>query len=175
MQASTKKRRNRWLELIAAYKLLQSLLLTAVGVGALRLVGQDLGDLLTNLAQEIKVNTEGRLVSFLLEQAAYVDDRMLRNFSIFVFCYAAVGLVEGVGLMLEKRWAEYLTAILTGSFLPLEIMELMHRVTVFRAGLFAVNLAVLGYLVLHLHAGLKREGASGEEDTADNEKQDSAG
>lgn len=174
VQASTKKRRNRWLELIAAYKLLQSLLLAAVGVGALRLVGQDLGDLLTNLAQEIRVNTEGRLVSFLLEQASLVDDHMLRRFSIFVFCYAVVGLVEGVGLMLEKRWAEYLTAIITGSFLPLEILELMRRVTTFRVGLFAVNLAVLIYLVLHLHAGLKGNRAEAGEDTADNENVDSS-
>ena len=146
----------------------------AVVVGALRLVGQDLGDLLTNLAQEIRVNTEGRLVSFLLEQASLVDDHMLRRFSIFVFCYAVVGLVEGVGLMLEKRWAEYLTAIITGSFLPLEILELMRRVTAFRVGLFVVNLAVLIYLVLHLHAGLKGNRAEAGEDTADNENVDSS-
>ena len=45
-----KKSRNRWLELIATYKLLQALLLVAVGVGALRLIHKDLADMLTNLA-----------------------------------------------------------------------------------------------------------------------------
>ena len=52
--------------------------------------------------------------------------------------------------MLEKVWAEYFTAIITASFLPLEIFELMHRVTWFRIGLLIVNLAVLAYLVSHL-------------------------
>jgi uncharacterized membrane protein (DUF2068 family) len=145
-----RKRRNRWLELIAVYKLLQAMLLVSVGVGALRLLGKDVEDVLSNLAQELHYHTEGRLVSFLLDQASLVDDRMLRRISFFVFCYAALGLIEGIGLMLEKVWAEYFTAIITASFLPLEIIEVVHRVTWFRVSLFVANLAVLVYLVAHL-------------------------
>lgn len=145
-----KKKRNRWLELIAAYKLLQAILLVSVGVGALKLLGKDVGDLLNNVALQLRFNTEGRLVGFLLEKAALVDDHMLKRISLFLFCYATLGLIEGVGLMLEKVWAEYFTAIITASFLPLEIHELMVRVTWFRVGLFVVNLAVLAYLVFHL-------------------------
>jgi len=147
---SNKKKRNRWLELIAAYKLLQAALLISVGVGALKLLHKDVADLLTNLADKWSIDAEGRLVHFLLNKAALVDDHMLRRISTFLFCYAALGLIEGVGLMLEKVWAEYFTAIITASFLPLEIFELTHRVTSFRVGLFVVNLAVLAYLVWHL-------------------------
>jgi uncharacterized membrane protein (DUF2068 family) len=142
-----KKRRNRWLELIAAYKLFQAFLLTSVGFGALRLLHHDVADLLNRLADQLRVNTEGRMISFLLNRSELVDDRMLKRISIFVFCYAALGLVEGIGLMLEKVWAEYFTALITASFLPFEIIELFHRVTWIRVGLFAVNLAVLAYLV----------------------------
>ncbi len=144
------KKRNRWLELIAVYKLLQAALLVSVGFGALRLVGKDLADILQNVAHNLSMNPEGRLVRFLLEKADLVDDHMLRRISIFLFCYAALGLVEGIGLMLEKVWAEYFTALITASFLPLEIFELWHRITWFRVGLFVVNLAVLAYLVGHL-------------------------
>ncbi len=144
------KGRNRWLELIATYKLLQSLLLVSVGVGALRLLHKDIADLLTNLALGLRFDPEGRLVSFLLDKAAYLDDQKLRQISMFLFSYAAVSILEGIGLMYEKVWAEYLTAIITASFLPLEIIELVHRITWFRVGLFVVNLAVLAYLVIHL-------------------------
>jgi uncharacterized membrane protein (DUF2068 family) len=143
-------KRNRWLELIATYKLLQSLLLVAAGVGALRLLHKDIADLLTNLAMQLRFDPEGRLVSFLLDKASLVDDHMLWRISIFMFCYAALGIIEGIGLLYEKVWAEYLTSIITASFLPLEIFELIHRVTWFRVGLFVVNLAVLAYLVSHL-------------------------
>jgi uncharacterized membrane protein (DUF2068 family) len=144
------RKRNRWLELIAAYKLLQAALLISVGVGALKLLHKDVADLLTNLVDKWSFDSEGRLVRFLLVKAALVDDHMLRRISIFLFCYAALGLIEGLGLMFEKVWAEYFTALITASFLPLEIFELVHRVTWFRVGLFVVNLAVLAYLVGHL-------------------------
>src|SRR5262249_49815632 len=46
--------------------------------------------------------------------------------------YCLVEGVEAVGLWMEKRWAEYLTAIATAGFLPFEIRELIARVTVLR-------------------------------------------
>ena len=61
--------------------------------------------------------------------------------------YAVVEGVEAVGLWLERRWAEYLTAIATAGFLPFEIHELMKRVTVLRITALVVNLAILVYLV----------------------------
>lgn len=146
----TQKKRNRWLELIALYKLLQAALLVSVAVGALKLLHKDVADVLGNLAAALRMNTEGRIVSFLLERASLLDDHRLRQISIFLFIYAGLGLLEGLGLMLEKIWAEYLTAVLTASFLPLEIFELSHRVTPIRVALLVVNLAVLAYLVFHL-------------------------
>lgn len=145
-----RKKRNRWLELIAVYKLLQAALLVSIGVGALKLLHKDAADVLTNIAQNLRMNPEGRLVGFLLDKASLLDDHRLRQISLFLFGYAALGVLEGVGLMLEKVWAEYFTSIITASFLPLEIFELMHRVTWFRVALLVANLAVLAYLVSHL-------------------------
>lgn len=56
--------------------------------------------------------------------------------------------VEGVGLWLAKRWAEYLTVVATAAFLPLEIHELLDRVTVTRVVAFLVNVAAVVYLVV---------------------------
>lgn len=145
-----RKKRNRWLELIALYKLLQAALLVSVGVGALKLLHKDVADVLTNMAMALHQNPEGHLIGFLLDKATLVDDHMLRRISIFLFGYAALGLLEGIGLMMEKVWAEYFTSIITASFLPLEIFELTHRITWFRVGLLVLNLAVLAYLVSHL-------------------------
>lgn len=149
-KSRVKKRRNRWLELIAVYKLLQALLLVAVGFGALRLVGRNLEDILTRLAIAVHRDPEGRLVSFLIDKVSLLNDHRLRQIGIFMFLYAGLGLLEGIGLMLEKVWAEYLTALITASFLPIEIFEIIHRVTPIRIGLFLANLAVLAYLVAHL-------------------------
>ncbi len=146
----TRTKRNRWLELIALYKLLQAALLVSVGVGVLKLLHKDVADVLSHVARELRMNPEGHLVGFLLEKSALLDDHRLHQISLFLFGYAALGVIEGLGLMLEKVWAEYFTAFITASFLPIEIFEIIHRVTWFRVGLLVVNLAVLAYLVSHL-------------------------
>jgi uncharacterized membrane protein (DUF2068 family) len=140
-------RHNRWLILIAAFKLAQAALFIAIGVGALKLVGKDLGDLLSQLADHLRFNPESKLVNFLLERAAIVDDRMLRRIGEVGFIYAALDIAEGIGLYLEKIWGEYLTLIITGSFLPLEDYELVRRITLMRSSLFVINAMVFVYLV----------------------------
>jgi uncharacterized membrane protein (DUF2068 family) len=65
--------------------------------------------------------------------------------------YAVVEGTEAVGLWLERRWAEYLTAVATAGFLPFEIDELAKRVTVVKVSALVINLAVLAYLVWSKH------------------------
>jgi uncharacterized membrane protein (DUF2068 family) len=148
LQKATKAahRHNNGLVLIAIYKLLYSLLFIAIGVGALRLVGKDVGDILYRIASDLRFNPEGRIVNFILDRASILDDPMLRRIGFAAFCYAAIGIAEGIGLYLEKVWAEYLTLIITASFLPWEIMEVIHRHTIPRVALLVVNAAVLIYL-----------------------------
>jgi uncharacterized membrane protein (DUF2068 family) len=145
-KAAELKRHNRWLVLIALFKLAQALLFIAIGVGALRLVGKDLGDALYTLADRLRFNPESRLVNFVLEKAELVNDRMLRRISVAFFLYAALGLTEGIGLYLEKVWAEFFTLALTASFLPWELFEVVRRHTWPRMSLLAINVLVLLYL-----------------------------
>lgn len=76
--------------------------------------------------------------------------------------YCALEGTEAVGLWLERRWAEYLTAVATAGFLPLEIHELTRKVTVLRVGALVVNVAILVYLVWSKHLFGLRGGARAE-------------
>ena len=149
-RTTQRKQHNRWLILIAVFKLVQALLFIALGVGALRLVHKDLGDALGDaldaLARHLRFNPEGKLVSLLLEKASLVDDRMLRRIGAGSFLYAAVCMTEGIGLYLEKVWAEFFTLAITASFLPWEIYEIIRHATWHKVGLLAINMAVLLYL-----------------------------
>lgn len=138
---------NKWLILIALYKLIGALLFVAIGVGAMRLVGQDVDDVFSRVASDLHFNPEWRLVNFVLDKASLLNDPLLRRIGFGAFCYAGLGLLEAIGLYLEKVWGEYLTLIITASFLPLEIHELIRRLTWPRVGLFAANVLVLLYLV----------------------------
>ena len=147
MKSLSKPRHNRWLILIAAFKLSQALLFIAVGVGAFRLLHKDVGDLLTHLAEHLRFNPESRFVNFILDKSSLVTDRVLRRIGEVGFIYAGLDLIEGTGLYLEKVWAEYLTLVITASFLPWEIFEVLRRVTWIRAGLLVVNALVFFYLL----------------------------
>jgi uncharacterized membrane protein (DUF2068 family) len=71
---------------------------------------------------------------------------------LVTLAYAAVFAVEGVGLWLQKRWAEWLTVIITASLIPLEAWEIFYRPTVGKALILLANAAVVAYLVWHVRS-----------------------
>jgi uncharacterized membrane protein (DUF2068 family) len=46
------------------------------------------------------------------------------------FPYAGLFAIEGFGVLLRKRWAEYFTIVTPGGLIPLEIYELPQHFTV---------------------------------------------
>jgi len=147
--------------LIAAFKLGQALLFASIGVGALKLLHKDVGDVLERVAYHMRFNPESRIVNILLEKASLIDDRLLRRIGEVVFIYAGLDLVEGIGLYLEKTWAEYLTLLITASFLPWEVFEIIRRITLVRFSLLTVNVLVFLYLLKMVVARGKRTQESG--------------
>jgi uncharacterized membrane protein (DUF2068 family) len=142
-----KPKHNRWLILIAAFKLAQALLFVAAGLVSRHMIGKDLSEIILRFAHHLHFGPESRFIDFVLDRVSFVNDRLLRRFSIALFAYAALGITEGTGLYLEKAWGEYTTLIITASFLPWEVIEIFRRITPVRAGLLAINIAVLIYLI----------------------------
>jgi uncharacterized membrane protein (DUF2068 family) len=80
-----------------------------------------------------------------------------------VLVYAAIEAVEAVGLWFQKRWAEYLTFLVTASFLPLEVYELIHKFTPFKVFAFVINVAIVAYLLYAKRLFGLRGGAAADE------------
>jgi uncharacterized membrane protein (DUF2068 family) len=145
-QLAPHRHHNAWLIVIAAFKVAQALLFLVIGVGAVKLLHKDVGDVLAQLTDHLRFNPESRLVNFILDRAALIDDRLLRRIGEVGFIYAGLDLIEGIGLYFEKVWAEYLTLAITASFLPWEVIEVSRRVTPIRVGLLLINAVVFFYL-----------------------------
>jgi uncharacterized membrane protein (DUF2068 family) len=71
----------------------------------------------------------------------------LHLFAAVALLYAAIEGIEAIGLWRARRWAEYLTLLVTASLLPLEIYELAEHTTPFKVIAFVINLAVVIYLL----------------------------
>lgn len=145
--------------LIAVFKLFKGFVLLVAGIAALRLLGRDVSDQLEAWADLFRVDPGNHYVHVLFNKVTALDARKLKEFSAGTFFYAGLLLTEGTGLLLHKRWAEYFTIIATASFLPLEIYEIVARVTVGKVILLLLNIAVVIYLVARLYVG--REDQSG--------------
>lgn len=147
----------RGLLLIGVFKLTKAVLSVALGVGALKLLHHDLGAVILRIADTLRIDPESHLIGLLMIKADLINPRDLRHFSMITFAYAVVCLVEGTGLVLEKRWAEYFTVTLTSLALPLECYELAREFTPLRLALLIVNLLVVAYLVWLLRRQLRKE------------------
>jgi uncharacterized membrane protein (DUF2068 family) len=78
---------------------------------------------------------------------------------ICVIIYAGLYVVEGVGLILEKKWAEWVVIVATVASLPVEIVDFVRRPSWMVLVLFLLNLLMAAYLAWRLHrqAAIKRE------------------
>ncbi len=138
---------DRGLMAIGIFKLLKSAFFFCIGIGAIKLLHRDLGDVTMRLVTALHFDAQGRFVDFLVRKVDLIDMHRLKEVGFFTFAYSALALTEGIGLLLEQTWAEYLTLGLTISFLPWELYELAHEPDLARFALLLGNLAVLAYLV----------------------------
>jgi len=155
---SKKRHHDIGLVLIAGVKILNGILLLGVGIGALSLIHRDLAGLVTYWADVLEVNPENQTLENLVEKAELVRTSHLAWVSAITFVYAALLLAMGIGLFLERRWAEYLTAIVTASFIPVEVYELMRHVRVTTIVVTAINIVTVIYLVWMLIKSSKSRG-----------------
>jgi len=83
-----------------------------------------------------------------IERAFSLQSSTLRLVGAVLAAYALIEGIEAVGLWYQRRWAEYLTFLVTTSLLPLEIYELSHRLSPLKLITFFINLAVVAYLLV---------------------------
>src|SRR5277367_25176 len=155
-RTKSRHRHDHWILVIGVFKLLKGLLFVLLGIGALKLVHRDVSDLLLRWLIDWHFDPESKFVNLVLDKVAMLDAHRIKQISIAIFCYAGLDFIEGTGLVLEKTWAEYLTLILTASFLPWEFYEILRRPTWVKGVLILVNVLVVVYLVFYVQRSLRQ-------------------
>jgi len=133
--------------LIGALKLLKSLALFVVSVGMLSLLHRDAAEAVRQWVEFFRLDVHARLIERLLAKVAGIDHQTMRRLSVGTLLYATVFAIEGVGLLMAKTWAEYLTTGVTISFLPIELYEFVEHPSATKAIVTLINVAVVAYLV----------------------------
>src|SRR5271156_4843929 len=140
------------LRTIALYKLVKVLLLLALAYGEVRLSDASLIAKLVTWASARPLGLEHKVVTWLLEWFSGLSASRVHALRMVTLAYAAVFAIEGIGLWMRKRWAEWMTTIITASLIPLELWELFNRPNIGKAAVFVANVAIVVILIRHVRS-----------------------
>lgn len=143
------------LRLLAFERLVRGLLLLALAYGVWRFNGsRDALDrvfhsylpLVRPIADRLGVDLQNTGPAHLIQQALTARHTTITLVGFGVLGYGLLELTEGVGLWLMRRWGEYVAVVGTAVFVPLEVYELVEKVTVLRLFALALNLFAVAYI-----------------------------
>lgn len=144
------------LRLLSIERFVRGTLLVVLGVGVLQfksrqvsvreVVEHDLSAA-APLFRQLGWNASDSGLIHSIETALNARGSALDLIAVFLLLYGAIQVVEGVGLWRMRRWGEYFSAVATAIFLPLELYELIERVTILRLSVFVINIAAVLYLL----------------------------
>ncbi len=135
---------------IALFKLTKGVLLVIAGIGALKLLHNDVADTVSHWLDILRIDPDNRIIHRLVARVVSVTPKQLEAASAGTFVYAALLLTEGTGLLLRKRWAEYFTIISTAGLIPLELYEIHRHMTAVKIVVLLVNVAIVIYLIVRV-------------------------
>lgn len=147
---------------IGVFKLLKAALLFTIAFGVHHLLHRDLQESILHWARAVRVDPENRFVHTAISKVSGVSPRQLQAISLGTFLYGALFATEGIGLLLRKRWAEYLTVISTALLLPVEVYELFRRFRWAKLIILVLNVAIVVYLIWQLRGSRSRKRAAAE-------------
>lgn len=135
------------LRTIAIFKFFEALTLLITGLAALEYLNPVVVQWIDAWSETLPLWAEQHVARHLLGWLSGLGPHRIKELGLGAFLLSCIYLVEGIGLWLKQRWAEWLAVIATSLFIPLEILELVRSISGPKAFALALNIIVVGYLV----------------------------
>ncbi len=133
---------------IICERLLKAVVLIGGGIVLLVFAAHtDLRSLAENAQDQLSLGGGNSLWQRLFNQALARFGTHADPIAVGAILYGLLEVTEAVGLILRRRWAEYLVLLATVAFLPLEIDELIRKASALKALSLLINIAIAVYLV----------------------------
>jgi uncharacterized membrane protein (DUF2068 family) len=133
--------------LIGVFKLLKALVLCALGVTALVKGSSVVAGSAKHLIGWLGLFPGHRSLLALADKLWSLNSHAAARLTVMVLAYGVIFLVEGVALLSGRTWAEWLTVVVTGSFIPVELYEVFVHVGPGKVSVLIVNVVIVAYLV----------------------------
>lgn len=149
------------LQVIGIIKLVSAVLLITLAGGIFNLLGGDIANRLEHYIRMLHLDMENKYINILFEKVSGINAEQLKRVEIVTFIYALLYITEGIGLILNKQWAEYLTIVVTGALIPFEIYEVARKLNAARMSILIINVIIVVYLIWRLRRDKLRESSFG--------------
>lgn len=122
----------------------------ALGVWLISLRHKDLEvvatHLLSFLHRVLHLSPDGHIARTIMRGAARVNHQNIHIWALLAFAYTAIRFTEGIGLWLEKKWAEWFAVISCTLYMPYLMLEVRRHPNLFTWGGLVINVLILLYL-----------------------------
>ena len=114
--------------LIGIFKLMKAALLLLVAAGAIHLLKPGASERIAQWVSQLDVGPRRReLGQFFVDRLLQLHKGELWGVAAGAMAYAATFTTEGIGLLMDKLWAEWLAVVSTVGLIPLEIHHVIDR------------------------------------------------
>jgi uncharacterized membrane protein (DUF2068 family) len=146
------KRRVRYLKIIALFKITKGALLVGLGFSLIVLNSRtNWMDGISDWVDDELLVVRSKTLHYLLNQLQNaLAGGHLRATGLVALFYSAVLFTEGIGVYLQKRWAEFLMIFATSALIPFEGHHLWARPSIGATVVLVVNVFIVWFLYLVL-------------------------
>jgi len=140
--------RVRYLKLIAIFKLLKGLFLLSLGISLIFLNSRTRWmDSISDWATDELLVVHNKTLHYLLNQLQnMLAGEHLRATGLLSLLYSGILFTEGIGVYLQKRWAEWLMIVATSALIPLELHHLFVKPGISAVVILLVNCFIVWFL-----------------------------
>ncbi|MEO6800268.1 MAG: DUF2127 domain-containing protein [Rhodanobacter sp.] len=135
------------LRIIAFYELVKTVCLLLLALAAFHLDRQENFEHLVHWLEHLNLTGSNGLRWKMVSMLVDFGPSKFVAVGLVTLGYAVLFAIEGIGLWLGKHWAEWFTVIATGSLIPLELYETLHRFGWIKLTMLVGNVAIIVYLV----------------------------
>ncbi len=138
------------LKSFALFEAAKGLLVLVVGAGLLALIHKDIQSEAADIVKFFHLNPARHYPEIFLKTIAHLDNTHLWFLSVSAILFAAIRLAEAYGLWFDQAWAVWFAIASDSLFLPMEMYELIDRITTLRLLVLLFNVLLLVYLIRHV-------------------------
>jgi uncharacterized membrane protein (DUF2068 family) len=149
----------RSLRTVALFEAAKGVLVLVVGCGALTLLHSDLEASAEQIVQWSHLNPASEYPRIFVVAMSRLTDSHLWWLATGTALYSTIRFAEAFGLWRDRLWASWLGALSGGIYLPVEIYQIAHKLTLLRILIFLINATIVAVLGVNVWFERRRHDA----------------